>query len=192
MVVLADGVSSFFSQQKFVKFEHWHFLGLILRFVKREGVTYTRNPLGFAFIHKYPYLYTRISYAYPLGTKFGNMLQDHSLSLSCFSLLEHRTSMKRFVSFQFLYLRQSVWLLGLGISLSQGCYLHKQNKRRHTSMPWAGFEPTIPVFQRAKKIHALDPAATEIGTRPLARLQFCSIYCCVDGLNMYLLERFDA
>jgi hypothetical protein len=26
------------------------------------------------------------------------------------------------------------------------------------------FEPTIPVFERAKKVHALDRAATEIGT----------------------------
>jgi hypothetical protein len=30
-------------------------------------------------------------------------------------------------------------------------------------MPWVGFEPTIPVFERAKTIHALDRAATVIG-----------------------------
>jgi hypothetical protein len=30
-------------------------------------------------------------------------------------------------------------------------------------MPLAGFEPTIPVFKRAKKFHALDRAATVTG-----------------------------
>jgi hypothetical protein len=31
-------------------------------------------------------------------------------------------------------------------------------------MPWVGFEPTIPVFEQAKKINALDCAAAVIGT----------------------------
>jgi hypothetical protein len=30
-------------------------------------------------------------------------------------------------------------------------------------MPWVGFEPTIPAFERAKTIHALDCATTVIG-----------------------------
>jgi hypothetical protein len=30
-------------------------------------------------------------------------------------------------------------------------------------MPWLGFEPTIPAFERAKTVHALDRAATVIG-----------------------------
>jgi hypothetical protein len=30
-------------------------------------------------------------------------------------------------------------------------------------MPRVGFEPTIPVFERAKTVHALDHAATVIG-----------------------------
>jgi hypothetical protein len=30
-------------------------------------------------------------------------------------------------------------------------------------MPWVGFELTIPVFERAKMVHALDRAATVIG-----------------------------
>jgi hypothetical protein len=30
-------------------------------------------------------------------------------------------------------------------------------------MPWVGFEPTIPVFERAKTVHALDRAAIVIG-----------------------------
>jgi hypothetical protein len=32
-------------------------------------------------------------------------------------------------------------------------------------MPWVGFEPTIPVFERAKKFYALDRAATVIGKK---------------------------
>jgi hypothetical protein len=31
-------------------------------------------------------------------------------------------------------------------------------------MPRVGFEPTIPVFERAKTVHALDRATTGIGT----------------------------
>jgi hypothetical protein len=30
-------------------------------------------------------------------------------------------------------------------------------------MPRVGFEPTIPAFERAKTVHALDRAATVIG-----------------------------
>jgi hypothetical protein len=37
-----------------------------------------------------------------------------------------------------------------------------QNKRKQASMPWVGFEPTIPAFERAKTVHALDRAATVI------------------------------
>jgi hypothetical protein len=59
--------------------------------------------------------------------------------------------------FQFLILYKSVGLLGRGISPSQGRYLHtEQHKQRinaHTSMPRVGFEPTIPVFERAKTVH---------------------------------------
>jgi hypothetical protein len=33
-----------------------------------------------------------------------------------------------------------------------------------TSMPWAGFEPTIPALERIKTVHALDREATVIGT----------------------------
>jgi hypothetical protein len=34
-----------------------------------------------------------------------------------------------------------------------------QNKRTQTSMPRVGFEATIPVFERAKTVHALDRSA---------------------------------
>jgi hypothetical protein len=37
-----------------------------------------------------------------------------------------------------------------------------QNKRKQTSLPQVGFEPTIPVFERAKTVHALERAAHKI------------------------------
>jgi hypothetical protein len=62
---------------------------------------------------------------------------------------------------------QSVGLLGKGISLSQGRYLHTEQQRHRlnaqTSMPRVGFELTIPIFERAKTVHALERAATVVG-----------------------------
>jgi hypothetical protein len=44
---------------------------------------------------------------------------------------------------------------------------YTQNKPTKISLALVGFEPTIPVFERAKTVHALDSAATVIG------LEFC-------------------
>jgi hypothetical protein len=38
-------------------------------------------------------------------------------------------------------------------------------------MPRVGFKPTIPVFERAKKVHALDRAATVVGDKVHLELQ---------------------
>jgi hypothetical protein len=38
-----------------------------------------------------------------------------------------------------------------------------QNKRTQTSVPRVGFEPMIPVFERAKTVHAVDRAVTVNG-----------------------------
>jgi hypothetical protein len=43
--------------------------------------------------------------------------------------------------------------------------IQTQNKRTQTSMSLVGFEPTIPAFERAKTVHALDRAATVISFR---------------------------
>jgi hypothetical protein len=64
--------------------------------------------------------------------------------------------------FSFIILTQSVGLLDGGSGrLKASAYT--QNKRTQTSMPRVGFQPTIPVFELAKTIHALDSAATVIG-----------------------------
>jgi hypothetical protein len=41
-----------------------------------------------------------------------------------------------------------------------------------TPMPWVGFEPTFPAFERAKTVHAVDRGATVIGNRILSRSNF--------------------
>jgi hypothetical protein len=70
----------------------------------------------------------------------------------------------RFLSF--LIYTQSIGLLERGISPSQGRYLHKeqhkQNKHTQKSLPRVGFEPTIPVIERAKAFDALDRASIVI------------------------------
>jgi hypothetical protein len=40
-----------------------------------------------------------------------------------------------------------------------------QNRRTQTSMPQVGFEPTTPVFERAKTVHALVRATTVIDSQ---------------------------
>jgi hypothetical protein len=67
--------------------------------------------------------------------------------------MEHRAFVKRFVSLLFLHLDS----LDGGVDPSQGRYLAQtQNKHRQTSMPRVEFEPTIPVFERAKTFHAIE------------------------------------
>jgi hypothetical protein len=68
---------------------------------------------------------------------------------------------------------QMVGLLGRVISPSQGRYLNRgQHKHRinaythQTSMPWVGFESTIPASGRGKTVHALRcPYTYESGSR---------------------------
>jgi hypothetical protein len=42
-----------------------------------------------------------------------------------------------------------------------------QKKRKQTYMYWVGFEPTIPVYERAKIAHTLDRTATVISSKIL-------------------------
>jgi hypothetical protein len=48
-----------------------------------------------------------------------------------------------------------------------------QNKRTQTSMPRVEFEPTIPVFERTKTVHASDRAATVTGMADLSCRKKC-------------------
>jgi hypothetical protein len=92
--------------------------------------------------------------------------------LSIHSFIHPSTHLWLFVGpwplFSFLIFTQSVGPLGRGISPSQGRYLHTQdsktqNECTQTTMPRVGFEPSVPVFGRAKRVHALDREASVIG-----------------------------
>jgi hypothetical protein len=81
---------------------------------------------------------------------------------------------------------QTVGLLGWGSSPPQDRCLRRttQNKRTQTSMPWVGFEPTTPVFERAKTVPASDRAATVIGGYMVKALNFtCNLTQAVKPLT---------
>jgi hypothetical protein len=68
--------------------------------------------------------------------------------------------------FSFLIYTQSIRVLGWGSARRKAATnteQHKQNKRGQTFMPRVGFEPTIPVFDWAKTVRALDRATIVIG-----------------------------
>jgi hypothetical protein len=78
--------------------------------------------------------------------------------------LEQRASVKRFVSLHFLNLRQLEGLLGRGISPSQGRYpTQTQNKHRHPCFELDS-KPRSQCSSGRKTFHALDRAATVMGT----------------------------
>jgi hypothetical protein len=62
-------------------------------------------------------------------------------------------------------------------------------------MPQVGFEPAIPVFELAKTVHALDCAATVIGTSVRINLEFISAldvsYVCLMLREENNLNAFD-
>jgi hypothetical protein len=87
-----------------------------------------------------------------------------SLSLSLFPVaptLEDRTNVKHFVSLHFLNPKtvgMTPWKGDQPVArLLPTQETETQNKRRQTSMPWVGFEPTMPEFERAKTVHCLRP-----------------------------------
>jgi hypothetical protein len=93
-----------------------------------------------------------------------------SFSLSLFPVApasEHRASVKRFVSLQFLNPKtvgRTPWTGDQPIARPLPTQENKHRINADISMPWVGFEPTIPVFERAKTVYASDCAAPVIGT----------------------------
>jgi hypothetical protein len=72
----------------------------------------------------------------------------------------------RFFSFSFLYtVGRTPWTGDQPVAspLPTHRTTQTQNKRTQTSMPRVGFVPTIPMFERAKTVHASGRAATVIG-----------------------------
>jgi hypothetical protein len=97
----------------------------------------------------------------PLSTTYPN---SHLLLLSLYPYAFFR---RRNFFFTYGSFRHLVGLLGRGISPAPRPLPTQDNtnteKRRHTSMPRAGFEPAIPMFERPKTVLALDREAIETG-----------------------------
>jgi hypothetical protein len=66
--------------------------------------------------------------------------------------------------FSFLIYTQSVEESLNGVLARRKAATYTQNKRTQTSMFRVGFEPTIPVFERANMVHAKDRAVTVTGS----------------------------
>jgi hypothetical protein len=103
-----------------------------------------------------------------------------SLALPPLPLLQHRASVKGFVSLQFLNPKTAgriPWTSDQPVASPRTIQI--QNKHTQISMPCVGFKPTTPAFERAKTIHALDWAATVIGDahKALAMLLLLFINC---------------
>jgi hypothetical protein len=93
------------------------------------------------------------------------------LSVSFFLValtLEHRTSVKRFVSLQFLKSYtggRTPWTGDEPVVRP----LTTQDNTNRANAEIVGFEPTIPVFQRARAVHALDRTANLISLQRTTR-----------------------
>jgi hypothetical protein len=96
---------------------------------------------------------------------------------------------------------QSVGPLGRGISQSQGRYLYPEQRKHRikgtqTSKPWVGFEPTIPVSERAKTVHVFDGSATVTDLTGLcmpsryAGQLFVSDLCALVNVQVYSSKDF--
>jgi hypothetical protein len=104
-------------------------------------------------------------YEAPHYAVFSNLLPLHSSSSFSLFLMPFSG-----VGFFFLLMdpfRHLVGLLGRGISPAPRPLPAQDNtntqKRRHTSMPWAGLELAIPMFEQLKTVLASDRAAIETG-----------------------------
>jgi hypothetical protein len=70
--------------------------------------------------------------------------------------------------FSFLILHTVDYLHGdepiaKALPIHKNTHTHRINTHIHTSMPLVGFEPTTPVFERERTVHALVGAGTVIG-----------------------------
>jgi hypothetical protein len=55
------------------------------------------------------------------------------------------------------------------MSPSQGRYLYKQNKHGQTTMPWVGFEPTMPAFELATILETIPSISLSLWCKMISR-----------------------
>jgi hypothetical protein len=77
--------------------------------------------------------------------------------------------------FQFINSLHSRYDSLAGMPARRTAATYTQNERTQTSMPWVGFEPAIPTFRRAKRVHAVDRAATVIGITCFSIRKLCIV-----------------
>jgi hypothetical protein len=70
-----------------------------------------------------------------------------------------------------MYISTALWTVD-GRSARCKAATYTQNKHGQTSMPRVELEPTIPVFERAKTVYALDCPVTVIGYAISVQLKF--------------------
>jgi hypothetical protein len=70
------------------------------------------------------------------------------------------TGLRRFFSFLILHTHTPTGDQSVAKALPAYKTTQTQNIRTQTSMPWVGFEHTIPAFEREKTHHVLDRAAS--------------------------------
>jgi hypothetical protein len=103
----------------------------------------------------------------PQRQKLNKLQELYFLSLSLsLSMLYSPLNFCRFSRFLILYtVGRTPWTGDQPVARQLPTHrtVQTQNKRTKTSMPRLGLEPTTPVFERAKTVHALDRAATVIG-----------------------------
>jgi hypothetical protein len=106
-------------------------------------------------------------------------IQNLSVVFPVVPTLEHKASVKCFVSLHFLNPKtvgRTPWTRHQPVARLLPTYrtTETQNKCRQRDMPWVGFEPMIPVFEREKISHDLDRVATVISLfRILNSKQIC-------------------
>jgi hypothetical protein len=84
----------------------------------------------------------------------------------------------RFFSFLILYrIGRTPWTGDQPVARPLPTHRTTHRINTQTSMPRLGFEPTIPVFERAKRVHALDRAATVIGNETSTWHKYKIIVC---------------
>jgi hypothetical protein len=93
---------------------------------------------------------------------YYQFLNSIGLKLSIYVSIVLLLDLGRFFSFLILYtVGRTSWTGDQPVArpLPTHRTTQTQNKRTETSMPWMGFEPTIPAFERAKTVHAWDRVA---------------------------------
>jgi hypothetical protein len=99
-------------------------------------------------------------------TTWCHIPKDHNLLSICLWLYSPLLDLHHFFSFLIFYtVGRTPWKGDQPFARPLPAHrtVQTQNKRTQTFMPQVGFEPTIPVFERAKTFHALDYLTTVIG-----------------------------